>query len=148
MVMPEFYSNLGHSGVAIFWMVNVCNGLNLMAYSRPGQSVRRHIGWSGVTLTCIPRRILQLNGSRKIRRRWLCFGVIKDLLNNVCISDVGDDMHGSKIRDRRDGRLILSGSSAAKPCAARLEPQDCKLCRECLPAVLCSRIIGIVGEVS
>ena len=145
MVMAEIHSNLGQSGVVILWMVNVCNGLNLMAYRWPGQSVRRHIGWAAVMLTCISMRILQLNGSRKIRRRWLCFDVIKDLLNNVCISDVGDGTHGTKIRDRRDERLILGGSSAAEPCAARLEPQDCKLCRECLPAVLCSRIIGIVG---
>jgi len=32
-------------------MVNSCNGLNLMAYRRPGQSVRRHIGWVGVMST-------------------------------------------------------------------------------------------------
>jgi hypothetical protein len=50
MVMAEIHSNLGHSGVVILWMVNVCNGLNLMAYRRPGQFVRRHIGWVGVTL--------------------------------------------------------------------------------------------------
>jgi hypothetical protein len=96
-------------------------------------------------LTCISMRISSSNGSRKIRRRWLCFDVNKVLLNDVWISDVGDDTHGTKIRDRRDERLILSGSSAAEPCAARLEPQDCKLCRECLSADLCSRIIGIVG---
>ncbi len=37
----------------------------------------------------------RLNGSRKIRRRWLCFDVIKDLLNDVWISDVSDDTHSS-----------------------------------------------------
>jgi len=48
MVVAEIHSNLGHSGVVILWMVNGCNGLNLMAYRRPGQSVRRHTGWAGV----------------------------------------------------------------------------------------------------
>jgi hypothetical protein len=95
MVIAEIHSNLDHSGVVILGMVNGCNGLNLMAYRRPGQSVRRHIGWAGVMLTCISRRILSLNGSRKIRRRWLCFDVIKDLLNDVWVSDVGDDTHGT-----------------------------------------------------
>ena len=37
-----------------FW--SKANGLNLMAYRRPGQSVRRHIRWAGVMLTCISRR--------------------------------------------------------------------------------------------
>ena len=50
MVIAEIHSNLDHSGVVILWMVNGCNGLNLMAYRRPGQFVRRHIGWVGVTL--------------------------------------------------------------------------------------------------
>ncbi len=50
MVMAEIHSNVGHSGVVILWKVNVCNGVNLMAYRRPGQSVKRHIGWVGVML--------------------------------------------------------------------------------------------------
>ena len=48
MVIAEIRSNLDHSGVVILWMVNGCNGLNLMAYRRPGQSIRRHIGWAGI----------------------------------------------------------------------------------------------------
>jgi len=48
MVIAEIHSNLDHSGVVILWMVNGCNGLNLMAYRRPGQSIRRHIGWAGI----------------------------------------------------------------------------------------------------
>ena len=58
MFMAEIYSNFTHSGVVIFWMVNGCNGLNLMACRRPGQSVGRHTGWAGRMLTCISRRIL------------------------------------------------------------------------------------------
>ena len=48
MVIAEIHSNLDHSGVVILWMVNGCIGLNLMAYRRPGQSIRRHIGWAGI----------------------------------------------------------------------------------------------------
>ena len=48
MVIAQIHSNLDHSGVVILWMVNGCNGLNLMAYRRPGQSIRRHIGWAGI----------------------------------------------------------------------------------------------------
>ena len=35
--------------------------------------------------------VLGLNDSRRFIRRWLCFDVIKDLLNDVWISDVGEN---------------------------------------------------------
>ena len=89
MVIAEIHSNLDHSGVVILWMVNGCNGLNLMAYSWSGQSLRRLIGWAGLVLTCLSMRVLGLNGSRKVKRRWFCFDVVKDLLDDVWISDVG-----------------------------------------------------------
>ena len=66
-VIADVHSNLNHYGVVILQMVNGCNGLNLMAYSWSGQSLRRLIGWAGLVLTCLSRRVLGLNGSRKVK---------------------------------------------------------------------------------
>ena len=46
-------------------------------------------------LICLSRRVLGLDGGRPFKRRWLCFYVIKDLLDDVWISDVGDDTQGT-----------------------------------------------------
>ena len=37
----DVHLNLCHRGVLIIWLVNDCNGLNLMDYRWTGQSVRR-----------------------------------------------------------------------------------------------------------
>ena len=79
----------------ILWLVNNCNGLNLMDYRWTGQFLRRLIGGAGVMLICLSRRVLGLDGGRPFKPLWLCFYVIKDLLDDVWISDVGDDTQGT-----------------------------------------------------
>jgi hypothetical protein len=86
--------------------------LNLMAYRRPGQSVRGLIGWTGVMLTCLSRHVLGLNGSRRLIRRWLWFDVIQDCLNDVWVrdvwvSDVDDDTQGTAVATAVQARSIL-----------------------------------------
>ena len=36
-----------------------------------------------------------MNGSRRVKRWWLRFDVIENLLDYVWVSDVGDDSHGA-----------------------------------------------------
>ena len=76
-------------------MVNGCNRLNLLAYRWPRSSLSRLKVGAGVTLICLSRLVLGLNSSRRVKRRWLCFYVIEDLLDDVWISDVGDDTQGT-----------------------------------------------------
>ena len=42
-------------------------------------------------LDCLSRHVLGLNGDRGIKRWWLRFDVIEDLLDYVWVSDVGND---------------------------------------------------------
>ena len=40
-------------------------------------------------------RVLGLNSRRRFNRWWLRFDVIQDFLDDVWVSDVGDDAHGA-----------------------------------------------------
>jgi hypothetical protein len=48
MTIADFYPNLRHRGVVILFMVNVCTGADLLAYTPVGLSLRRFFGWTGV----------------------------------------------------------------------------------------------------
>ena len=88
-------------------MVNDCSGLGLQAHRASGQSLGQFIGWSGVMLTCLSRRILGLNGSRRFKRRSrdfaaqnltadrsLRFDVTRDFLDDVWINEFSNDTNG------------------------------------------------------
>jgi hypothetical protein len=46
-------------------------------------------------LACFSENVLGLNSCHRFIRWWLCFDVIQDLVNDVWVSDVSDDTHGS-----------------------------------------------------
>ena len=43
MTIADFYPNLRHRGVVILFMVNVCTGADLLAYTPVGLSLRRFL---------------------------------------------------------------------------------------------------------
>ncbi len=59
-------------------------------------------------LTYYSRRVSGLNGSRRLKRWWLCFDVIENLLDDVWISDVSDNPHGTTTQVAQGGGQVMT----------------------------------------